>query len=91
MRGWRVTLAKQAGVPVEDLRVVKTEKPRSQRSGAKSLVVLTYELRVTASEPCVSPHAAASIFSAADLRADWLVAFVLDVLAAGPPAVAVDP
>ena len=55
MRGWRVALAKQVGVSVDDLAVIKTEKqPRAQRGGGKSSVVLTYEFRVNASEPCVS-------------------------------------
>jgi hypothetical protein len=57
MRGWRVTLAKQAGVGVDDVAVVKTEKPRAQRGGGKSMVILTYEFRVVASDPCVSPEA----------------------------------
>lgn len=55
MRGWRVALAKQAGVSVDDIIIVKTDKqPRAQRGGGKSTVVLTYEFRVKASEPCVS-------------------------------------
>ena len=55
MRGWRVALAKQAGVSVDDLRIVKTaNQPRAQRGGGRSTVVLTYEFSVKASEPCVS-------------------------------------
>lgn len=55
MRGWRVALAKQAGVSVDDLRIVKTaNQPRTQRGGGRSTVVLTYEFSVNASEPCVS-------------------------------------
>ncbi len=55
MRGWRVALAKQAGVNVDELRIIKIDKePRAQRGGGKSTVRLTYEFRVKASEPCVS-------------------------------------
>ena len=54
MRGWRVALAKQAGISVDYLAVVKIDKqPRAQRGGGSGTVVLTYEFRVKASEPCV--------------------------------------